>query len=151
VSDLTFLRLNENWNAQPNAPYPEVRAEGSTVQLRFFLNSYAYPAKDGELGFLTFTGCKAWRLGSPNDEGWYEGECRYGKLAPKWGEFYELKGPDPLRDQAEDWRQVPTLASGSRHFLFYLRDETFECLADDWKFERGSTNVEISSVVSETD
>nr|WP_183998301.1 hypothetical protein [Rhizobium wenxiniae] len=145
---MKFLHLNKDWNAQPNAPLPEVRTEGGVVQLQFILNSYSYSAIDGELGFLTFSGCKAWRLGYPNDEGWYDGDCRYGKSAPKWGEFYELTGPDPLLHAVNDWVPVSTPDQGRRHFLFYLRDETFECLAENWIFERGTPTMKLPYLAS---
>ena len=38
MSNPTFERLNEDWNAEPNAPHEEVTASGTTVRLTFFLN-----------------------------------------------------------------------------------------------------------------
>jgi hypothetical protein len=135
---LSFQRLNEGWNAQPNAPNAQVHASGFKIQLRFVLNSSVYEAEEDELGCLTFQGCSAWRLGPTNDEGWYRGQCRYSETAPAWGDFYELLGEDALRTQPDDW-QIPALpGDGDRHFLFYLRDDTFECFAADWIFERGA-------------
>lgn len=133
---IVFRRLNDGWNAEPNAPNPIVSVEASTVQLQFVLNSYAYSGNIDELARLRFVDCSAWRLGSTNDEGWYLGQCRYSRLAPSWGEFYELIGEDPLRDLPTDWYQPNPMGTGIRHFLFYLRDETFECFASDWVFER---------------
>lgn len=77
-----------------------------------------------------------WRLGPANDEGWDMGQCRYSKIAPRWGEFYELLGDDDLQPQPSDWIMLPGV--GNRHFLFYLRDHTFECMAGEWKFGRGA-------------
>ncbi len=79
-------------------------------------------------GRLRFGGCARWRLGPTNDHGWYAGQCRYSCLAPAWGEFYEIKGADDLRLHPSDWHIPP--------MLFYLRDHTFECLAEDWQPER---------------
>ena len=78
-----------------------------------------------------------WRLGATNDEGWYAGQCRYGKAAPAWGEFYELLGKDDQRLTPNDWHELAPMPPETRHFLFYLRDNTFECLAADWRFKRG--------------
>lgn len=133
---LTFVQLNHDWNAEPNAPYPKVSEHGSAIELTFLLNPYAYQAIDGELGRLVFSDCSSWRLGETNDEGWYGGQCRYSTLAPEWGKFYELLGEDSLRRAPDDWRVPETKGSGSRHFLFYLRDETFECFASDWALKR---------------
>jgi hypothetical protein len=93
-------------------------------------------ADEEEVGVLPFGDCRSWRLGATNDEGWYSGQCRYSAIAPAWGEFLEIVGPDVLAEQPDDWRTVSMLGNGRRHFLFALRDETFECLAADWSFRR---------------
>lgn len=137
MSDLIFKRINHDWNADPNAPHAGVAAFGARLQLTFLLNSWLYDASEGEKGRLTFTGCSLWRSGPTNDEGWYAGQCRYSKIAPAWGEFYELTGEDGRRLDPSDWHEIAPLTREGRHFLFYLRDHTFECFADEWRFERG--------------
>lgn len=134
----TFERLNNNWNAEPNAPSEEVMVRGATVSLTFVLNPWRYEATEGEKGILTFEQCSLWRLGATNDEGWHLGLCRYSRVAPAFGEFYELLGDDDQRFAATDWHELEPLAARKRHFLFYLKDNTFECFATDWRFERGS-------------
>jgi hypothetical protein len=131
----TFLKLNEGWNADPNAPCPEVHVEGDVVFLRFFVNYFTYPAfsKD-DVGVLRFDDCWRYRMGSVNDEGWYRGQCRFSRLAPDWGEFYQVQGDLLLDRVPKDWTVLSTPESSSKHFLFYLRDETFECDASDWSF-----------------
>lgn len=137
-----FNKLNAGWNADPNVPEPIVRCVGHDVVLEFFLNAYAFGNfEHGSRGVLRFIDCARYRLGKTNDEGWYRGQCRYSKIAPAWGEFYEITGPDPLRDQPNDWVNVGSPLQGCRHFLFYLRDETFECLARDWIIEPIGTNA----------
>ncbi|MBU3972721.1 MAG: hypothetical protein KKE42_02845, partial [Alphaproteobacteria bacterium] len=91
--------------------------------------------KRGAEAVLTFAGCTRWRLGLTNDHGWFGGQCRYSGIAPAWGEFYEIVDDDPVRDAPDDWRVEGSDKPSGRHFLFYLRDETFECMADDWRFE----------------
>ena len=136
MTDRTFLQLNHGWNAEPNAPDPRVEANGSEVTLQFLLNPFQFEATPDERGLLSFSGCSEWRLGSTNDEGWYLGQCRYSGIAPAWGEFYEIVGPDPLAHAPADWKTTNRTDAGKRHFLFYLRDETFECFADEWAFSR---------------
>ena len=136
MSDRTFRHLNDAWNAEPNDPAPDVQVSGSDVTLRFKLNPWAYEASPTESGVLTFCGCSKWRLGSPNDEGWFAGQCRYSSIAPAWGEFYEILGLDPLAHTPTDWRATNQTDTGKRHFLFYLHNETFECFADEWTFSR---------------
>lgn len=142
----TFQHLNLDWNADPNAPDEEVRAAGSEVELSFRLEeswvrpgaivSSVRPAEGGRRSRLMFSNCSAWRLGNENDHGWYMGQCRYSHSAPRWGQFYELVGEDPLRLAPPDWQTPPVVGAGDRHFLFYLRDSTFECLAAAWRLER---------------
>lgn len=135
TSDVQFRRLNFEWNAEPNAPEPRIEVVGDDLLLRFGLNVWVYPSfSEKDVGVLRFSNASHYRLGGTNDEGWWAGQCRYGKMAPAWGEFYELVGGDPMQRVLPDWRATGRLVSGSRHFLFYLRDDTFECLADDWSF-----------------
>ncbi len=131
-----FKHLNNDWNAEPNAPCEKVTVSGQTVRLTFFLNPWAYAAEEDERACLTFDQCSMWRLGATNDEGWYAGECRYGKAAPAWGEFYELLGEDDQQLTPTDWHITAPLHFQQRHFLFYLRDNMFECFAAEWRFER---------------
>ncbi|MFD1703866.1 hypothetical protein ACFSCV_12715 [Methylopila henanensis] len=141
MANPTFKLLSEGWNAEPNAPEPKVEVEGSWVRLEFYLNHHAYAASEEEVGRLSFQNSSAWRLGSTNDEGWYLGQCRYSGIAPNWGEFYELIGPDDRRSAPTDWNIRAPIGEGDRHFLFYFRDETFECFAENWTFERGLERV----------
>ena len=130
-----FTKLNVDWNAEPNAPDPHVMPDGSTVRLQFFLNPFQFPQfAEEDIGTLRFENCWRYRLGSTNDEGWYRGQCRFSQIAPAWGEYYEVTG-DLLIDRApNDWVVLAPPQPNSRHFLFYLRDETFECDAEAWSF-----------------
>lgn len=138
----TFIRLNQGWNAEPVCPAPEFWTQDGTLHMRLILNHYAFPAfqKDDQ-GILRFGNCSRYRLGETNDEGWYQNQCRYRQAAPDWGEFYELTGPDPLRDQPDDWITLTPDADAMRHFLFYMKDETFECMASDWSFAPMADNA----------
>jgi hypothetical protein len=127
----TFEQLNHGWNAEPNAPEPKLTVEGSTIRLRFVVNPFRFAFEEGATAELTFTECWRYRLGATNDEGWYRGQCRFSKLAPKWGEFYEVMG-DPRATLVSPWEVIGRQPSHSRHLLFYLRDGTFECDAADW-------------------
>jgi hypothetical protein len=62
-------------------------------------------------------------------------------LAPEWGEFYEIAGPDRHLMDPIDWKIASGAANPARHFLFYFRDNTFECIAADWVFERVTDNA----------
>jgi hypothetical protein len=133
-----FTKLNDGWNAEPNAPMPAVRVDGKALVLTFDLNPWIFPAfKEGDRGEVSFTECWRYRLGATNDEGWYHGQCRFSRRAPDWGEFYEVEGDLRLERLPEHfWTLLAEPPSANtRHFLFYLRDETFECDAVSWSFQ----------------
>jgi len=132
-----FTKLNADWNAEPNAPMPALRVEGTSLVITFFLNHQMHKQfSDWDRGELVFSNCSRYRLGATNDEGWDRGQCRFSSRAPAWGEFYELRG-DLLLDRCpQDWVWVGhSGAMAARHFLFYFRDETFECDAEGWSFK----------------
>ena len=131
-----FRQLNHGWNAEPNAPDPSVQIEGHDVVLTFLANAFQFPAfSEGQRLRLRFTDARRYRLGQPNDEGWSRGQCRFSGEAPAWGEFYEVSGDRKLQLSPNDWQTVGGVRPPGRHFLFYFRDETFECEADDWSIE----------------
>ena len=142
LMDLQFIPQNRGWNAEPNAPHPHIHRVGNDILLHFFLNFMMFRTfQEAERGILRFKACRRYRLGSTNDEGWYLGQCRYSKQAPKWGEFYELIGRDLDRDSPSDWIPLRLGDLTGRHFLFYFRDKTFECFADDWSLEGAQENA----------
>lgn len=134
----SFEKLNDGWNAEPGAPCPEVSFEGQTLILTFYLNPWIFSdTKLGDVGELRFESCWRYRLGGTNDEGWWLRQCRFSLLAPGWGEFYEVRGDLRLdRLPADAWTLTgsPPAEATSRHFLFYFKDDTFECDAEGWSF-----------------
>jgi len=145
----TFRQLNDGWNADPNVPEPHVEIDGHDVVVSFRMNRFMFPDfSKGDVGRLRFHSCGRYLLGGTNDEGWYFGQCRFSKIAPKWGEFYELSGDLRLAECSDDWINVGACSDSLRHFLFYFRDETFESDARDWSLEvwRPDTEVEPTAV-----
>ena len=66
----SFTRLSDGWNAEPNAPDPKVRVEGTDLVLSFRMNHRQYPEyTEGDVGELRFARCSRHRLGATNDEG----------------------------------------------------------------------------------
>ena len=132
-----FTKLNEGWNAEPNAPDPHAAVAGPDVTLNFLASPFQFPKfPAGQILRLRFKDASRFRLGGTNDEGWYRGQCRFSGIAPAWGEFYEVTGDLELSQCPDDWIVVSdNPIAGLRHFLFYLRDETFECTAADWTCE----------------
>src|SRR5215813_4031407 len=140
-----FLQLNLGWNAEPNAPDPHVAVEGDDILLCFYVNPFQFKEfSEDEVGFLRFVKCVRYRLGPTNDEGWYHGQCRFSQIAPGWGEFYEISGDETSTQDPTDWHSVGAQSTGEpHHFLFYFRDNTFECLAERCVIEpRGDNALE---------
>jgi hypothetical protein len=131
-----FTKLNDGWNAEPNCPLPAIGVNHGMVTLTFFLNAFVYKGfVEGDRGQIIFRDSSRYRLGRTNDEGWYLGQCRFSRKAPAWGEFYEIDGDLQTDFPGLDWKVLnPLTPIASRHFLFYFRDNTFECDAEDWEF-----------------
>ena len=126
-------QLNDGWNAEPNAPDPRISVEGSALVLSVLANPFRFPRfAEGQRIRLRFAHARRFRFGSTNEEGWYRGQCRFSGDAPEWGEFYEVSGDLKLDQCPDDWQALDASIWRGRHFLFYLRDGTFECEADDW-------------------
>ena len=54
------------------------------------------------------------------------------------GEFCEVRGDLKLDQLPDEWHVLLEVWSDEdKHYLFYLRDETFECTASSWDFVRG--------------
>lgn len=137
-----FHQLNDGWNAEPYAPQPLIELQGQDLLLQFLVNAFQFTEfAEGERGMLRFLECRRYRLGPPNDDDWYDGRCRFSKLAPEWGEFYVLQGDATLLDAPQDWQSIAPTRQGGRHFLFYLRDNTFECVADHCIIEPNADNA----------
>jgi len=130
-----FIRLNDDWNADPNDPDLRVDARGDVLAARIKPNAFVYPAlQDVRAIELRFANCSRYRVTSINDEGWYRGQCRFSRLTPAWGEFYEITGDTLDASQPTPWVEVG--GQGFRHFHVFLRDETLEVKAQDWSLRK---------------
>ncbi|SDW19382.1 hypothetical protein SAMN05444358_101181 [Ruegeria halocynthiae] len=134
-----FTKLNEDWNADPNAPIPVAAPEGDDLWLRFRPNEWVNPSRlaHGCL-FIKFEHCWRYRFTSVNDHGWFAGQCRFSKMAPDWGEFYEVVGDFLGGKDTTPWETLDTTVRSERNFLFYFRDGAVECSASSW-----SLNTEV--------
>lgn len=130
---IKFNKLNEDWNAEPNSPDPRVTVRGEDVDLGFaVITPPVDPYGEERRARLRFKRVVRYRLGATNDEGWYRGQCRFSQLAPAWGQFYEVSGDADLLSAPADWVELTGACLGTeKHYLFYFRDNTFECVAQD--------------------
>lgn len=126
-----FIRLNEGWNADPNDPNLRLVQDGSMLTAQIRPNVFVYPSLQNVKTIeLCFSNCSRYRVTPINDEGWHRGQCRFSGLAPDWGEFYEIFGDTVDAMQPVAW--IDADGQGTRHFHFFLRDETLEVKAQDW-------------------
>lgn len=133
---MNFIKLNHNWNSAPNGTDVNIIVSGTDLAVSFELNSLQYTEFScGDIGTLMFHHCMQYRLGSPNLEGFYSfGESRFKEYGVAWGEFYLVEESDwqeTFSDLIAVSHQRP---AEMHHYLFYLRDETFECIASDYDF-----------------
>jgi hypothetical protein len=137
---MRWQKLNTTFDADPNSPMPKVTITGDQVTVEFYLNHYIWDdVQPGEKAMLTFSGTYMYRLGSTNDEGFYRGQCRFSGTGIAWGDFYELD--ESLWQQSFPSDRIVlgvpgVLTAGLKHFLYYFRDETFECVAQGYEFRR---------------
>lgn len=57
------------------------------------------------------------------------------------GEFYVIEGDAALLEAPDDWKFVAPRNAVGRHFLFYFRDNTFECIPARCVFEASGDNA----------
>ena len=135
---MTFEQINKEWNAEPNAPEVEISVVGNDVSVEFFLNAFLFETyNEGDKAILTFRDCLQYRYGSPNEEGFYiHNQSRYKQFGVKWGEFYVILDsdwksnfPNPIEVSSQPLDEL-------KHFLFYFRDGTFECIAKSYEFKK---------------
>jgi len=137
----SFEKINKDWGAEPNAPDPRIEVIGNDLLLTFYVNAFRFEGfEEEDIGILRFSDCEKYRLGPTNDEGWYHGQCRFSKIAPSWGEFYLVSGDKALLNAPTDWKTLKPSNGVGKHFLFYFRDETFECVARQCVTENNVNN-----------
>lgn len=133
----TFTRLNVDWNAHPNDVSLNLEQRGQTLLAHMKPNPYVYRQYEKTPQItVSFEGCASYRVTPVNDHGWYSGQCRFSGLAPSWGEFYEISGK--TRDELVLTPWIKLEGRGTRHFHFYLKDETLEVKAQDWTLKSES-------------
>jgi len=140
IKKMKFKRLNNGWDAEPNAPMPviELLKAVSVIKLSFYLNSFIHEdVEEEDKGILEFNNCYQYRIGATNDEGFYRGQCRFYKIGIVWGNFYNIINSTWRTDFPSDKIMGDSTLINNpnlNHYLFYFRDETFECIAESYTF-----------------
>lgn len=128
-----FIKISADWNADPVSPEVDLQVEGNDLVMDTFLNYFAFSEfNEGDKIKIRFKNCSEYSLNTCNDEGYYYGQYRIKQNELPWGEFYELKSgadrnlPEPIIKIQED-------SQDKRHYIFFFKDETFECLASEFE------------------
>lgn len=136
-----YVQITKDWNAHSVSPEIELQPINSNLLMTLFLNAYVFEGfEEGDKANILFKNCSKYSLNICNDEGYYYGQYRTYPSELPWGEFYEIRsGLD--REFPEPIINLTTDNSNKRHFIFFFKDETFECLADDYKIDFKKTNT----------
>lgn len=131
---MKFVKLNEEWNADPNFPNPQVDIIQNNIVLSFQMNSFQYDGyKEGDIGFILFKDVFWYRLGSPNDESFFRGQFRYDSSQVRWGNLYEVnESITNIPSESITVNENYKFNNRSRYYLFFFRDNTFECIANEY-------------------
>ncbi len=140
-SKITFQKQNIPFEAEPNIAEPHVEISDDNVTLSFATKN---SANDAELIFIETL---MYRIGSPNDEGFYgfgsdpriKNDTIYSRQnfpTLEFGNFYQVNGVDWKENLLGKGTQVLDEkykeGEGFSHYVFFMKDGTFECVAKSW-------------------
>ncbi|GAL63185.1 hypothetical protein JCM19300_1207 [Algibacter lectus] len=129
---IDYIQISNDWNADPVSPEIELKVDGIHLIMDIYLNHFRFDKyQAGDKVKIRFKNCSEYSLNTCNDEGYFYGQYRTNHNELPWGEFYEIKSgldkelPNPIE-------KIQTSNSDRKHFIFFFKDETFECLASDY-------------------
>ena len=129
---INYIQITKDWNADPVSPEIELKVDGIDLIMDIYLNHFQFDKyQEGDKVKILFKNCAEYSLNTCNDEGFYYGQYRIKPTELEWGEFYEIKSgldrklPNPIKKIQND-------NSDRKHFIFFFKDETFECLASNY-------------------
>lgn len=144
---LSFTKLNNTYSPDPNGARPLINIYEKIVSIRFDLDSINYKQFTREqLGEITFTDCLMFRVGSPNDEGFFidpKNPSKRNNSRWNYTDFPNLNFHNFYCVENSDWKttfgphaflnkeltEKGHTDADFKHFLFLMKDGTFECIA----------------------
>lgn len=140
-------QLNTCYQSDPNTANPIIELYKNQLTLKFQLNTEIHGFMQTDIGKITFANCLMFRVGSPNDEGYTSVQEEGIRYSPwnkidfpqiKWDSFYEV--------ESSDWSSIidyegytnnklmETVKDKSKfkHFAFFMKEATFECVAESY-------------------
>lgn len=132
---IDYIQITKDWNADPVSPEIELKEDGIDLIMNIYLNLFQFDHyQEGDKVKIRFKNCAEYSLNTCNEEGFYYGQYRIKPTELEWGEFYEIKSgldrklPNPVKRIQND-------NSDRKHFIFFFKDETFECIASDYRLD----------------
>ncbi|AEA45787.1 hypothetical protein [Fluviicola taffensis] len=135
---MKYTKLNKNWNVAQSETEPEISVEEIGLGFRFHLNHLQFPHIDeGDKGILKFQEVYAYNLEPINQEEYEQGKFRFKNEELPWGKFYELPNSSWRKDFSADKVVVNNSlkATKLKHFIFFLPNHIFECIAGEYRFQ----------------
>jgi len=138
---MKLIKQNKNWKAENSASLPTIEQSEEDIEVSFSLNSTDFPYIDeGETGTIEFNSVYAYRLGSTASNCYFQGAIKQ----PTAGDFYELKQSNWEKNNPADAVILDDSIKKStlKHFVLFLQDHVFECIATDYYFTFNETLTE---------
>jgi len=137
MENIIIKKLNKNYESDPNIAEPIIRLNDNTLDLSFELNHIIFNFKENQKGHIKFNSCEAFRVGGPNDEGFYlnDGFWNKKKIGEiEWNCFYEVLNT-PLEYIGEFYKtkNFEVKYKSLKHYVFFMKEATFECFAESYK------------------
>lgn len=129
--------LTKDWNANPNDPQLQMLVEGATITLEFYVNAYQFENfNEDDKARVRFLRVHKYALNGMNDEGYYTEQYRYTNTELHWGEFYKID-TDWQNDFPKEYLVAIRKPNPDKqnHYIFFFKDDTFECVAEGYKLE----------------
>jgi len=138
---IDYIKITKDWNADPVSPEVQLKVDGIDLIMDIYLNHFQFDKyQEGDKVKIRFKNCAEYSLDTCNDEGFYYGQYRIKPTELEWGEFYEIKN-GLVRKLPEPINIIQNDNLDRKHFIFFFKDETFECLASDYYLDFYNENV----------
>ncbi len=130
-------KLNNNWTATEIIDDVQIISIDDSIEIKFMLDASAHEHIDnGETGSIEFSNVYAFARTKINRAQYLENRFRYQPAQLAWGGFKELSKSKWDKDFPADMKIINSKQGKKkfRHFILFLNDEVFECLAMEYNF-----------------
>lgn len=147
--EISFTKLNHGYESDPNSGRPIIEIYNTQVILKFELNHFIYGKFEaGQFGEIMFDDCSMFRVGDPNLDGLYRDPKNPKELRNDtiWNrsDFPDLEAHTFFQVEGSDWqhnfgpaayvnKELSEDDQEFKHFLFIMKDGTFECVARGYR------------------